>query len=97
IQRKFKKIKIIVKDNVVKDDVVKYNVVKDDDNYITDIDENNNQIPIVMKIFTNYGCSICKHVDEGIKKLLDEYNKRTKQHNTFKILFTEYTGNSSRY
>ncbi|CEG11453.1 exported hypothetical protein [groundwater metagenome] len=85
-ESEFKKMKIIVKDKVVKDDVVKDKVVKDDDNYISDTDENNSQIPIVMEVFTHYGCPICEHVDEGAKKLSDEYNKRTKN----SIILLEY-------
>ncbi len=85
-ENEFKKIKIIVKDKVVKDDVVNDKVVKDGDNYITDTDENNSRIPIVMEVFTHYGCQICEHVDEGAKKLLDEYNERTKN----SIILLEY-------
>ncbi len=76
----------IVKDDVVNGDVVKDDVVKDVDKNITNADESNEQIPIVIEVFTHYGCPICKHVDEGAKKLLEEHNKRTKN----SIILLEY-------
>ncbi|PKP55415.1 MAG: hypothetical protein CVT89_08530 [Candidatus Altiarchaeales archaeon HGW-Altiarchaeales-2] len=38
----------------------------------------NNKIPIVIEVFTRDGCPICYHVDEGAKKLADEYNEKNK-------------------
>ncbi len=68
----------IVKDDVINGDVIKDEIVKDVDKNIINTDESNEQIPIVIEVFTHYGCPICEHVDEGVKKLLDEYKKRTK-------------------
>ncbi|OQX20807.1 MAG: hypothetical protein BWK75_04580 [Candidatus Altiarchaeales archaeon A3] len=65
----FKNIKIIVKDREVEKVMVKEEDIADNEN---------TQIPIVIEVFTRDGCPICYHVDEGAKKLANEYTKKTK-------------------